>query len=125
MASVKQAIKESVEAFVRGVYSHGPANPDVTIPDDVIKWLKDDENVYESFAELIGADPERWKGDGPRVCRAAFHAGSLAALHAYSKKGPKVVDRVNARDALEHISTICKAGIRVEYRYCRLLPTPS
>ena len=129
---VDNAIEESVNAFVRGVYSANPTNPDVTISDDVVKWLQNDTNMFASFKEQLGSDPHKWRKDGPPVCRAAFHAGSLAALHAYSKNNPRVVNRCDVKAALEHISGICKVGVDIVRRtsegerwiYCRYLPTP-
>ena len=119
---VKQAIEESVEAFVRGVHCANPANPDVTIPDGVVEWLKNDKNLIQTFTELLNAKPGRWDDEGPIVCRSAFHAGSLAALHAYASDGPKVVDAHHVIVALQHVSEICAARVGVRWKWCRRLP---
>ena len=123
MASVKQAIKESVEAFVRGVHSHSQANPDVTIPDKIVKWLQDHNDVKKSFEKQLGSNPDKWEVDGPRVCTAAFHAGSLASFHAYAND-PKVVNEVHVKAALEHISDVCEVRLGVRWVYCPWLPGP-
>ena len=120
---VRKAMAECADEFVRGVASYNPDDPDVEIPEDLVAALKNDGNLMRTFKELFQEDPKRWTHDGPVVCRSAFHAGSLAALHAYSKGDGKVVTRVHVIDALTHISDICTAGIRVEYKYCRLLPS--
>ena len=120
--AVRQAIKESVEAFVRGVYSPNPANPEVEMPDDIITWLKNDGNLIQTFTELLSAKPGRWDDEGPVVCRSAFHAGSLAALHAYASDGAKVVDAHHVLVALEYVSEICAARVGVRWKWCRRLP---
>ena len=120
---VKQAIEESVNTFVRGVYAHGPANPDVSIPDEIVEWLKNDENVIASFKEQIDGDPDKWNTDRPRVCRAAFHAGPLAAFHAYAND-PKVVNEDHVNAALEHISGVCEVRFGLMWIYCPRRPWP-
>ena len=122
---VRKAMAECADEFVRGVASNNPDNPDVVIPPKLVVELKNDRNLMQTFTELFREDPKRWEHDGPVVCRSAFHAGSLAALHAYSKGDSKVVTRRNVIDALKHISDICTAGIRIQHKYCRLLPSQS
>ena len=121
---VAQAIEESVQAFVRGVHCANPAHPDVTIPDKVVGWLQRHKEVRKSFEKQLGSDPKRWDSDRAQVCRAAFHAGALAALHAYSKSDSMNVDRDDVTAALTHVSTICQAGVGVRYAYCPWLPIP-
>ena len=123
-AVVAQAIEESVNAFVRGVHCANPAHPDVEIPDNVVKWLQDHDDVRKSFEERLGSRPERWERDRPQVCRAAFTAESLAALHAYSKNDGKAVNSDDVIEALTHISTICEVGVGVRYAYCPWFPWP-
>ena len=124
MASVKEAIEESVKAFVRGVHSHSPANPDVTIPDKVVDWLQNDKSVIASFEAQLGKRPDKWNDDGPQVCMAAFHAGSLAAFYAYAND-PKVVTDDNAKKALAHIKKACDVSVGIRYVYCPWWPFPN
>ena len=123
--AVRQAMEQCAQEFVRGVHSFNPQNSDVKLPDDIVMWLKNDRNLIQTFTELFEEDGNRWTHDGPVARRSAFHAGSLAALHAYSTRDGNVVTRVHVIDALKHISAICTAGIRVQYKYCQLLPMPS
>ena len=122
---VRKAIEESVAEFVRGVRSHNPDDPDVAIPDEVVEWLKTDNAVKESFGNQLGSGQtakKEWAAVGPRVCRAAFHAGSLAAFSAYSEKfasekGAEVtVDHV--KNALDHVRDPCKARFGDRFAYC-------
>lgn len=121
---VRQALEDCAKEFIRGVRSFNPRKPDVTIPDEVIDWLKRDRNLNKTFRDLLSENPDRWRVEGPVVCRSAFHAGSLAALHAYASSGDKVVDDSHVIAALGHISDICSALTGVRWKWCRVLPDP-
>ncbi|MCY4598688.1 MAG: hypothetical protein OXF27_02065 [Acidobacteria bacterium] len=114
---VAQAIAESVQAFVRGVHCANPAHPDVTIPDDVVKWLQNDDDVRATFTKQLVNNRRNWTKDGPVVCRSAFHGGSLAALYGYWNQ-PKEVQKNDVERALKHISTICGVGKKIEWIFC-------
>ena len=121
-SKVDKAIGESVAEFVRGVRSHNSDEPDVTIPDDVVEWLQDHKAVKAAFEKQLGSAPDKWGNDGPQVCRAAFHAGSLAAFRAFSKPAVTPVNRDDVRAALIHISSICKVGTGERWIYCPWWP---
>ena len=123
----EEALDECVEEFTRGVHSfHGNRfHSDLTIPDDVIKKIK--ETFEETFAKHLrppaeneedaGLDPREkpdWQKSGKRVRRIAFYAGSLAACYAHrnQQQKPKPVDCKTAHDAIEHVSGYCKGPNR-------------
>ena len=118
---VRQAIEESVEEFVRGVHSHNSHNPDVTISKKVVEWLQGHGDVIASFTEQLVNNNLDWNKYRPMVCRAAFHGGSLAALHAYSNNR-KLVNKCDVKDALVHTGTICKARFGGRWIFCPWLP---
>ena len=117
---VKRAIKESVDKFECGVKHHDLTNPKTTIPDETIDWLKTHKDVIERFRERLKSNPKQWETDGPRVCKAAFDAGSLAAFYAMHA-GVTEVSTKHVELALEHISTICTVGF-AEFIYCPWRP---
>ncbi len=118
---VAQAIEESVQAFVRGVHCANPAHADVTIPDSVVKWLQGHDDVKATFTKQLVDKRRNWTKDGPAVCRAAFHGGSLAALYGYWNQ-PKEVQKNDVERALKHISTICGVGKKIEWIFCPWWP---
>lgn len=121
---VRQALEDCAKEFIRGVRSFNPLEPDVTIPDEIVDWLKRDENLNKTFRDLLRKDPDRWRVEGPVVCRSAFHAGSLAALHAYASGGNRFVGDSHVIAALEHVRGICDALTGVRWKWCRVLPDP-
>ena len=120
---VRKAIEESVEEFVRGVRSHQPQNSDVTIPPTIIEWLQNHDDVIAAFEDQIGSDAGKWENDRLRVCRAAFHAGSLAAFHAYGSE-TKTINKDDIRKALGHIQYICEVRFGIRWVYCPWVPWP-
>ncbi len=119
----KRAIKESVGEFVLGVHSHNPKQPDVTIPEAVVNWLENHPDVEATFKGKLKGKPNEWDAVGPQVCRAAFHGGSLAALHAYTN-GTMKVTRDDVKRALGHIKHICDARFGARWVYCPWAPWP-
>ncbi len=120
---VDQAIEECVDALVRGVQSHSPGDPDVTLANDIVQWLKTSKRVRRAFEEQLGSAPNKWTIDGPRVRRAAFHAGSLAAFHAFSENATQV-NRDHVKAALKHIGSICTVRFGARFVYCPWWPVP-
>ena len=120
---VDQAIEECVEALVRGVQSHSLAAPDVKLADDIVQWLKTSKKVRTPFEDQLAPNSEKWKQDGPRVCRAAFHAGSLAAFRAFSEDATEV-SRDHVKEALRHIGSICNVRFGMRWIYCPIWPVP-
>ncbi len=118
---VDEALSQCEVAFKRGVHSfHEGQQSDLHIRPAVIDRLK--AALRGPFQGRLGGDDgsKIWDREGGRVVRTGFHAGALAAFHAYTGHS-EWVECPHADVAMAHVREHCRGPAdtpRPAWVYC-------